>query len=175
MCEGKDTPLACICPAGGGAVGRSSSGGILLSLAGSVTLPPVTKHMLAKHIRSSGTPWLVKPSRHGARCVGHTLVSEGKHTWKTLAPPSVRQGVEATVEIVEIWVASVTILIAGVVVACAVVTVVVAAAVVVAVLPSTLQVFIAASAVARPHSIPLQQVPTCPCIIMILPGKHSGH
>ena len=59
--------------------------------------------------------------------------------------------------------------------AAVVAAVVVASAVVVAVLLSTLQVFIAASAVARPHSIPLQQVPTCPCIIIILPGKHSGH
>ena len=83
MCEGKDTPLARICPAGGGAGGRSSSGGLLFSLAGSVTLPPVAKHMVAKPIRSSGTPWLVKPSRCGAGCVGHTLVGEGKHTWKT--------------------------------------------------------------------------------------------
>jgi len=88
------------------------------------------------------------------------------------APLSVRQGAEVVVA-VGFVVASVTITIAGVVVAAAVVAAavvaaavvaaaVVAAAVVVAVLLTTLQVFIAASAVARPHSIPLQQVPTCP-------------
>ena len=97
------------------------------------------------------------------------------HGRPILAPPSVRHVASAAVVAVDVVVASVTIMIAGVVVACAVVTVVVATVVVVAVLLSTLQVFIAASVVARPHSIPLQQVPTCPCTIIILPGKHSGH
>ena len=94
------------------------------------------------------------------------LVKGNTHGRSILAPPSVRHGADAAVVAVGVVVASVTIMIAGVVVA---------AAVVVAVLLSTLQVFILASAVARPHSIPLQQVPTCPCIIIILPGKHSGH
>jgi len=79
------------------------------------------------------------------------------------APPSVRQVADAVVAAADAVVASVTITIAGVVATAAVVAAaVVAAAVVVAVLLTTLQVFIAASAVARPHSIPLQQVPTCP-------------
>jgi len=81
------------------------------------------------------------------------LVKGNTHGRPILAPPSVRQGADAAVVAVGVVVASVTIMIAGVVVA---------AAVVVAVLLGTLQVFIAASAVARPHSIPLQQVPTCP-------------
>jgi len=97
------------------------------------------------------------------------LLVKGKTQGRPIfAPPSVRQGAEAEVVTADAVVASVTIMIAGVVVAAAVVAAavvaaaVVAAAVVVAVLLTTLQVFIAASAVARPHSIPLQQVPTCP-------------
>jgi len=87
------------------------------------------------------------------------LLVKGKTQGRPIfAPPSVRQGADAEVVTADAVVASVTITIAGVVVAAAVV----AAAVVVAVLLTTLQVFIAASAVARPHSIPLQQVPTCP-------------
>jgi len=92
------------------------------------------------------------------------LLVKGKTQGRPIfAPPSVRQGADAVVAATDAVVASVTIMIAGVVVAAAVVAAaVVAAAVVVAVLLTTLQVFIAASAVARPHSIPLQQVPTCP-------------
>jgi len=92
------------------------------------------------------------------------LLVKGKTQGRPIfAPPSVRQGADAEVVTADAVVASVTIMIAGVVVAAAVVAAaVVAAAVVVAVLLTTLQVFIAASAVARPHSIPLQQVPTCP-------------
>jgi len=91
------------------------------------------------------------------------LVKGNTHGRPILAPPSVRHGADAAVVAVGVVVASVTIMIAGVVVAAVVVAaVVVAADAVVAVLLSTLQVFIAASLVARPHSIPLQQVPTCP-------------
>jgi len=89
----------------------------------------------------------------------------------TLAPPSVRQGEELVVIwVVVVVVGDVTIIIIGivVVVVVAVDVDVVVVVVFVIVVVGTLQVLIVASAVAKPHSNPVQHVPTRPCIKILV-------